>query len=66
MALGVSHFVVYDNDDQTLAHDARDSRVLRKALRPFAKEGFVTVVDYSGREAGQAGRGVEEAGSSES
>jgi len=55
LALGVSHFVVYDNDDRSLTHDARDSRVLRKLLHPFEQKGFVTIVDYSGREGGQVG-----------
>ena len=30
MALGVSHFIVYDNDDRRLALDARDAKTLRK------------------------------------
>jgi len=37
MALGVSHFLVYDNDDLSLPHDALDSTTLRAGARSSAR-----------------------------
>jgi hypothetical protein len=51
--LGVEHSVVYDNDDQRLPVDAADAANLRLVLKPFLRDGVVTIVPFGGKEAAQ-------------
>mmetsp|Transcript_20563 Transcript_20563/g.61306 ORF Transcript_20563/g.61306 Transcript_20563/m.61306 type:complete len:389 (+) Transcript_20563:953-2119(+) len=53
MALGISHFVIYDNNNLEIPLDARDSEDLRAALEPFTRQGYVTYVPFSGRAGAQ-------------
>ena len=48
MALGVSKFLIYDNDDLHLRHDSLDEAQLRTVLDAFIREGYVELVPFSG------------------
>ena len=48
MSLGISKFLIYDNDDLHLRHDSLDEAQLRTVLDAFIREGYVELVSFSG------------------